>query len=153
MNHTGLVVSDMERSLAFYRDMLGLTEERNAILEGGMISQLVGYDDAKLHIAYLGTGDMRHSVELIQYLNPVGDPVVTPHRNRVGTAHLGIIVDDLDTMYRELSAKGLEFVAPPAVRPDAPYPWARKACYLQDPDGNWLELIERAPAPPDASVV
>ena len=147
MNHTGFVVADMERSLAFYRDLLGLMEERNTILEGGMISQLVGYADARLHIVYLGTGDMRHSVELVQYLSPIGDPVVATQRNGVGAAHLGVIVDDLDATYRELSASGVKFVNPPAVRPDAPYPWARKACYLQDPDGNWLELIERA-APP-----
>ncbi len=42
MNHTGFVVSDMERSLAFYRDLLGLKEERNHVLEGEFISQLVG---------------------------------------------------------------------------------------------------------------
>ena len=38
MNHTGFVVSDMERSLEFYRDLLGLKEERNQILEGEFIS-------------------------------------------------------------------------------------------------------------------
>ena len=53
MNHTGFVVSDMERSLDFYRDLLGLQEERNHILEGEFISQLVGYPNAKLHIVYL----------------------------------------------------------------------------------------------------
>ena len=36
MNHTGFVVSDMERSLDFYRDLLGLQEERNHILEASL---------------------------------------------------------------------------------------------------------------------
>ena len=153
MNHTGFVVRDMDRSLAFYRDLLGLKEERNVTLEGELISQLVGYPDARLHIVYLGTGDMRHAVELIQYLNPTGEGGSPPERNAVGTAHLGMIVDDLDSFYSELSAKGMKFVNPPFVRPDAEYPWARKACYLQDPDGNWLELIERPPAPPGATAV
>ena len=153
MNHTGFVVSDMERSLAFYRDLLGLQEERDQILEGDFISELVGYPDARLRIVYLGAGDMRHSVELIQYLNPPGDAVSLPRRHQVGAAHLGVIVDDLDGFYRELSARGVRFVSPPAIRPNPVYPAASKGCYMQDPDGNWLELLERPPAPPGATLV
>ena len=150
MNHTGFVVSDMDRSLAFYRDLLGLVEERNQVLEGEFISSLVGYPEARLHLVYLGLGDMKHSVELIQYLNPPGVPVELPERHQVGATHLGIIVDDLDSFYAELSARGVRFVGPPATRRDAVYPLARKGCYVQDPDGNYLELLERPPAPADA---
>ena len=147
MNHTGFVVSDLNRSLEFYRDLLGLEVERDQILEGEFISELVGYPDASLHIVYLGLGDMKHSVELIQYLNPVGGNPPIPERNQVGASHLGIIVDDLDQFYSELSSKGIRFVSPPAIRQNAAYPMARKGCYVQDPDGNWLELLERPPAP------
>ncbi len=152
MNHTGFVVSDMERSLAFYRDLLGLKEERNNILEGEFISQLVGYPNARLHIVYLGVGDVRHSVELIQYLNPSPEASLVPsERNSIGATHLGVIVDDLDSFYEELSTKGVRFVSRPAVRAGAVYPFASKGCYLQDPDGNWLELLERPPAPHGAT--
>ena len=150
MNHTGFVVNDMERSRAFYRDLLGLGEERDVILGGEFISQLVGYPDAGLHIVYLGPGDMRHSVELIQCLNPPVEPASLPRRHQVGATHLGVIVDDLDAFYQELSARGVRFLSPPSVRPNPVYPSASKGCYLQDPDGNWLELLERPPAPPDA---
>ena len=151
MNHTGFVVSDMERSLEFYQDLLGLKQERNQILEGEFISQLVGYPDARLHIVYLGTGDLRHSVELIQYLNPAGTPAAMPERRQAGASHLGVIVDDLDAFYAELSSRGARFVSPPAIRPGAVYPMASKGCYMQDPDGNWLELLERPPAPEGAT--
>ena len=147
MNHTGFVVSDMERSLEFYQDLLGLKQERNQILEGEFISELAGYPDARLHIVYLGTGDLRHSVELIQYLNPAGTPAAMPERHQVGASHLGVIVDDLDAFYVELSRRGVRFVSPPAIRPGAVYPMASKGCYMQDPDGNWLELLERPTAP------
>ena len=153
MNHTGFVVADMEEALRFYRDLLGFTEDRNLVAEGEFISQLVGYPDTRLHVVYLGLGDMRHALELLQYLSPVGGPAAPIERNSIGAAHLGIIVEDLESMYRELSAKGVRFANPPAVRPDAEYPWARKACYLQDPDGNWLEFVERAPPPPGSTVV
>ena len=151
MNHTGFVVSDMERSLEFYQDLLGLRQERNQILEGEFISELVGYPDARLHIVYLGTGDLRHSVELIQYLNPAGAAAAMPERHQVGASHLGVIVDDLDAFYAELSSRGVRFVSPPAIRPGALYPMASKGCYMQDPDGNWLELLERPPAPEGAT--
>ncbi len=147
MNHTGFVVSDMGRSLDFYQDLLGLKQERNQILEGEFISELVGYPDARLHIVYLGTGDLRHSVELIQYLNPAGTAAPMPERHQVGASHLGVIVNDLDAFYAELSSRGVRFVSPPAIRPGAVYPMASKGCYMQDPDGNWLELLERPPAP------
>ncbi len=147
MNHTGSVVSDMGRSLEFYQDLLGLKQERNQILEGEFISELVGYPDARLHIVYLGTGDLRHSVELIQYLNPAGTPAAMPERHQVGASHLGVIVDDLDAFYAELSSRGVRFVSPPAIRPGTVYPMASKGCYMQDPDGNWLELLERPTAP------
>ena len=147
MNHTGFVVSNMERSLAFYRDQLGLEIERDQILEGEFISELVGYPDAKLHIIYLGLGDMKHSVELIEYLNPRGNAAPLPERKDIGATHLGIIVDNVDEFYKELSSKEVRFVSPPAIRPDAVYPMAQKGCYMQDPDGNWLVLLERPPAP------
>ena len=141
MNHTGFVVSDMERSLAFYRDLLGLRVERDDIQEGEFVSQANGFPNARLHVIWLGLGDMKHSVELIQYLNPPGRAVAVPGRNDVGAAHLGINVDDLGSFYEKLSGSGIRFLTPPAVRKNASYPQARKVCYLQDPDGNWLELL------------
>ena len=146
MNHTGFVVSDMELSLSFYRDQLGLEIERDQILEGDFISELVGYPDAKLRIVYLGLGDMKHSVELIEYLNPRGSTAPLPNRKDIGATHLGIIVDSLDEFYKELSSKGVRFVSPPVTRPNAVYPMAQKGCYMQDPDGNRLELLEQPPS-------
>lgn len=143
LNHTGFVVSDMERSLAFYKDVLGLTEEMNGIREGAGISEVVGYPDAKLHVVYLGTGDLKHSVELIQYINPPGGKISPTERNAVGACHLGIVVDDLDAVYEDLSGKGAQFLGPPVVRESNIY--GRKVVYLQDPDGNWLELLEGSP--------
>ncbi len=153
LNHTGIVVSDMERSLSFYADVLGLVEERNEVLEGEMISRVTGFENTRIHIAYLGIGDMRHSIELVQYLSPAGVSPAPLPRNAVGVAHLGVIVRDLDAVYRDLTARGVEFVGPPAFRPEAPYPWARGACFLLDPDGYLIEFIERAPAPSGSTSV
>ena len=132
--------------------MLGLVEERNVVVEGEFISQLTGFPNAKMHIVYLGLGDVRHSVELVQYLEPEGVMPEPTKPNTIGVGHLGIIVDDLDAFYKKLSSIGVKFVNAPANRTEATYPWAKKACYLQDPDGNWLEFIERDPQPDDALI-
>ena len=144
MNHTGLSVSDMDRSLEFYRDMLGLEIERDSILEGDFLEKLNGIPGAKVHIVYLGNGDGRHSVELVEFLNPIAPP---REHNMLDASHMGFFVDDLDQFYTELSAKGIIFVNPPILLPDAIYPSARKICFAQDPDGNLLEFMERAPGP------
>ena len=152
MYHTGFVVRDMERSLRFYRDLLGMKVERDAVVDGEWISQVVGYPNVKLRLVFVGLGDERHSVELLQYINPPSRQDGPAERSAVGASHLGIIVDDLEALYQDLAAKEVKFVSPPLFR-DAAYPWARGACYLSDPDGNWLEFVERAPAPPGADQV
>ena len=87
---------------------------------------------------------MRHSVELIEYINPPGSKVSPIERNAVGAAHLGIIVDDLEALYADLSSKGVEFVGPQVVRPDHTL-YACNICYRHDPDGNRLESLEGSP--------
>ena len=139
MNHTGLSVSNMDRSLEFYRDTLGLEIERDSILEGDFLAQFTGLPESRVHIVYLGNGDGRHSVELVEYLNPIAPP---QEHNLLGSSHLGFFVDDLDQFYAELSSKGIRFSSPPIERPNATYPMSRKMCLAQDPDGNWLEFME-----------
>ena len=92
MNHTGFVVSDMERSLEFYQDLLGLKQERNQILEGEFISELVGYPDARLHIVYLGSGDVEFAA--FRGVDPVPESRRDAGsnacgRHQVGASHMG----------------------------------------------------------------
>ena len=88
MNHTGFVVSDMERALVFYRDVLGLREQRNMILEGDIVTQLTGFENAKVHVVYLGN-DLRHAVELVHFLEPAVIAGSTPPRNQGGDSASG----------------------------------------------------------------
>ncbi|MBI2966089.1 MAG: VOC family protein [Chloroflexi bacterium] len=145
--HTGFVVSDLERTLAFYTGVLKMRVERPPTeLSGEWISDVVGYPGTRLRSAFVGIGD-GHSIELLQYLSPPGSRVPNPaDRNRVGASHAGMIVDDARGWYERLKAAGVETLGPPALR-DVEYPWARYAFYFRDPDGNWLEFAERAPRP------
>ena len=137
MNHTGFVVKSLERSLLFYRDQLGL-EETSSYEEVGT-ARIVGYKEAHLKGSLL-VGTDGHSLELIEYVKPRGevrDPDEQHKRAAVGAAHLAFIVDDAEAMLKQLVENGGVKLKPVIeIRPGV------KACYLQDPDGNWLELLE-----------
>ena len=143
LHHTGLVVRDLGNAVAFYRDVVGLNliSEYERIGEG--IDQVVGYHNAYLKAAILDSratfdsGDDGHILELIQYVHPPSGERPTDERSVLGAAHLAFQVDDIQAMFEKLSGGGAQIMNPPAEL--AP---GRMACYLQDPDGNWLELLE-----------
>ncbi|MDA0770462.1 MAG: hypothetical protein BZY79_04215 [SAR202 cluster bacterium Casp-Chloro-G4] len=136
MHHTGFVVSDLERSIEFYRDVVGLTLKDTREREGGPISHILGYENTSLKIAELNYGD-GYMLELIEYVSPGGSPRTTSERNALGASHIGFTVDDIFATYEHLVAHGGQKLNPPIeIVP------GKKGCYLQDPDGNWVELVE-----------
>ena len=139
LNHTGFVVSNLEKSVAFYRDILGLEQDREMDAASWALSQVVGYDNAHIRAVNLA-GAGGHILELIEYVNPTPEQRdATEQRKRatVGAAHLAFIVDDIDKTYEGLVSNGAQRLNPPVdVLPGL------KACYMQDPDGNWIELVE-----------
>ena len=85
MHHTGIVVSDLERAVAFYRDGAGLEVQSRYERIGAAIEQVVGYEDAHLLIAVLGLGG-EHLLELIQYVSPPPADRPTAERAVLGAA-------------------------------------------------------------------
>ena len=135
-HHTGFVGADLETAVTFYRDVVGLEEQGRYERIGEGIQQVVGYDDAHLQIALMGAGG-QHNLELIQYLSPSSAQRPTNERSVQGATHLCIQVDDIETIFETLMSNGAKKLNPP--KELAP---GRTACYLQDPDGNWLELLQ-----------
>jgi catechol 2,3-dioxygenase-like lactoylglutathione lyase family enzyme len=140
IHHHKFMVSDLSRSVAFYRDLLGfelMYEAERANLPA--YDTIIGFPDIRLKIALLKLPD-ESILALIEYLNP-------PARTRelqpyfVGSSALCLVVDDIAADHRRLSAAGARFQSPPVdiVRDGK---LAAKACYLYDPDGISLELYE-----------
>ena len=136
LHHSGFVVTDLEKATEFYRDVVGLkvldTRERT----GEAISQVVGYEDCHLKAVDVGTGD-GHKLELIEYVNPPAGERPSEERSVIGGSHLCFQVDDIDATFQRLVENGGQKMNPPVEL--AP---GRLACYLRDPDGNWIELLE-----------
>ena len=136
MNHTGFVVRDLQKAIEFYRDVMGLKLVVERERTGGPISQVLGYEDTHLKIGNLAVAD-GHVLELIEYLNPTPGARPTDERSVVGGSHLAFEVDDMEATFRDLTSRGAKKLNPPVeVVP------GRKVCYLQDPEGNWIELME-----------
>ena len=137
-NHTSFTVSDRERSVAFYTDVIGFTVDRIYELEGDAIEQIVAIPGARLKMAHLMLDGFR--LELIEYLEPKGKRPALPTSN-VGVAHIAFNTDDMQQTYETLKAKGVTFKGEPTrAAPDRPL-----ACYFVDPDGITLELNEMSP--------
>ena len=145
--HTGFVVSDMERSIKFYTEVLNMKVERQpTTVSSEWLAKVVGYDEVSITLAMVGVGSGT-SIELLEYKEPRGGKRRDlDDRNRVGSAHCGMQVDDVRAWFERLKSKGVRVTGPPMLR-DVPFPWGRYAFYFQDPDGNWLEFAERSPKP------
>jgi len=139
--HTGITVSDLDRSVEFYRDVLGLElmMEPTEVFEGEKLSRGVGVPNASLRQAVLKVGE--GAVELVEYLTPKS-PVDKPMPlNTLGAMHLAFRVKDANEKIMELEAKGVKFLSPLNVEKEGPLA-GLKWVYFKDPDGITLELVE-----------
>lgn len=142
-NHVGVGVSSLERSLAFYRDLLGF----NVAYERGEVTaeympRLVGIPGARLKIAGLDIPGLH--LDLIEYIEPKGAPTAGPP-NDVGNVHIGFTVDDMWAAYTFLKENGVRFMCEP-VSPTVGPNKGGWAVYFVDPDGVTLEMIQKPPA-------
>lgn len=144
IHHAGLIVSDLDRSIYFYHDILGLpfANEPTPWFEGPGLEAGVGVPNARLRQVCFWVGD-KSQMELIEYDNQPtfnGGPVPNNHR---GAAHVCFRVDDIAAKKAELEAKGVQFYSDINVVDEGPLAGWRW-CYFSDPDGLALELVEIA---------
>ena len=141
MNHMSFTVADLDRSIRFYQDLLGLTLVSVAGRDPAFSSRVTGIPGAELKIAYLSAPNC--SVELIQYLSPSAAKADTRTCN-VGSAHVCFIVDDFTPFVRRLRDAGVRFAGQPSTVPAGPNK-GRGVLYFEDPDDNTVEILSDRP--------
>lgn len=132
--HTGIAVRDMEASLAFYRDLLGLTvvSDRVSMIAG----EAVRAPGASARICVLAVPDSAAQLELLEYRGAGAQPIA-PRPVDPGAAHASFWVPNITQLYERLEAGGVPTLSPPMAQTSG-----RRKLYASDPDGFWLELTE-----------
>lgn len=139
--HTGVTVSDLDRSIAFYRDLLGMTLVHVQEGQRPYLAVITGFADVYLRTAFLKASESAlHVLELLEYRSHPGLPL-EPMTNRPGSSHLCISVSGISEIYAALSERGVEFVSPPEPITSG-VNQGGLGCYLRDPDGFTIELFE-----------
>ncbi len=124
LNYVAIRVTDLDRSVKFYTDVLGLEEVKRT-------------DSRKFGLGIwvlLEDGKSGQHIELDWY--PPGSEYAVPYTPGEALDHVGFIVDDVEATYRDLLAKGAN---PTGVDRNATEGWT---AFLKDPDGNWIEIYQ-----------
>ena len=129
--HTGFVVRDIEKSVQFYTDVLGMRMAGRMEFQDEFIEQVLAFPGAHIKDDFVDTGE-GHQLELIQYLSPGGI-----NRHDLSASHLAFFVNDIDRFCAETSEKGLDYTnSPPSLAGDDGKV-SHKVCYAQVPDGKF----------------
>jgi Lactoylglutathione lyase and related lyases len=143
LHHVGITVADLDASIRFYHDILGLefANEPSPWFDGEELSRGVGVPGAALRQVSLMVGDT--TLELLEYRSPPSETEGPLRSNDRGASHVAFAVDDIEATKAELEAKGIEFYGRVNVVDEgvlAGWRWV----YFEDPDGYPLELVEVA---------
>ncbi|MEP6842862.1 MAG: VOC family protein [Pseudolysinimonas sp.] len=139
--HAGVSVSDMERSLVFYRDLLGLEQVSDRVVRTASVIEVTGTAVDAIRVCMLKVPGEDLYLELLEY----GAPGPLADRNTIasepGTGHVCFYVDDLVAVWNQLHGVGVESPSggPVDFSERTPGTWC---IYLRDPDGFLVELFE-----------
>jgi catechol 2,3-dioxygenase-like lactoylglutathione lyase family enzyme len=147
----GMTVDDMDRSLAFYGDVLNFKKVSDIEVAGPEWESLTGVFGLRARIVQLQLGT--ETIELTQYLTPQGRLIPRDSRsNDRWFQHIAIVVSDMDRAFQHLRKNRVKFASTgPQRLPD----WNKnaggiKAFYFRDPDDHVLEIIYFPPGKGDA---
>lgn len=146
IDHINFVVSDLERSVRFYTELLGFRESKRAHLEGDWIERIVGLKGVVADVAFIVAPAGEPRIELLCYKTPKGESIpANSLANTVGIRHIAFRVDDIHASAKKLRDAGVKLLSNPVIVPetvvthDAGH---KMLCYFHDPDGILLEITE-----------
>ena len=141
-DHTGITVSNLDRSLAFWRDVLGFELSHTAHQTGEMASEITGVAAAEIKLAVVKTPG-GHKIELLEYVAPADRKRHVDFRPcDVGSVHVALIVDDLDAVLSAINVSGWKAAGKPQTLQSGPNA-GKRVVYVRDPDGTTIEFMQQ----------
>jgi catechol 2,3-dioxygenase-like lactoylglutathione lyase family enzyme len=142
-DHTGITVSDVERSLVFWRDVLGFEVSHRAHQKGELAEKITGVPGAEILIAVLKAPG--HKIELLEYRAPANRRSQNDLQPcDLGHVHVALTVENLDDVLATIAASGWKAAGEPqtlTVGPNA----GKRVIYVRDADGTTIEFMEMPP--------
>jgi glyoxylase I family protein len=141
-DHTGITVSNLDRSLAFWREVLGFEPSHTAHQTGEMAREITGVAGAEIKLAVVKAPG-GHKIELLEYIAPVDRKRhVNLRPCDVGSVHVALIVDDLDAILSMINASGWKAAGEPQTLQSGPNV-GKRVVYVHDPDGTTIEFMQQ----------
>ena|ERR1700741_4050214 len=141
-DHTGITVSNLERSLTFWRDVLGFELSHTAHQTGELARQITGVGGSEIKLAVVKTPS-GHKIELLEYLAPADRKHADIRPCDIGHAHVALLVDSLDAILEEIAASGWKAAGKPQTLKTGPNA-GKRVVYVRDPDGTTIEFMQVA---------
>jgi catechol 2,3-dioxygenase-like lactoylglutathione lyase family enzyme len=145
MDNVGIVVADLDATIAFFRD-LGLNLEGRAMIEGDWAGRVTGLGQQQVEIAMLRTPDGHSRLELSRFVTPAP---IADHRkapvNALGYLRVMFTIEDLDATLDRLHPHGTQLVGEVV-----DYQGLYRLCYIRGPEGLLIGLAQELTPPPPA---
>jgi len=140
-DHTGITVSNLERSLAFWRDVLGFELSHTAHQIGEMAREITGVAGAEIKLAVVKAPG-GHKIELLEYLAPTDRKQhVDLAPCDVGFVHIALIVDDLKAILSAINESSWKAAGKPQTLQSGPNA-GKRVVYVRDPDGTTIGFMQ-----------
>jgi catechol 2,3-dioxygenase-like lactoylglutathione lyase family enzyme len=141
-DHTGITVSNLERSLAFWRDVMGFKVSHTAHQKGELAQEITGVEGAEIKLAVLKAPG-GHKIELLEYRAPADRKRANLRPCDVGSVHVALLVEDLDAVLAQIAVSGWKAGGKSQTLTFGPNA-GKRVVYVRDPDGTTIELMQIA---------
>lgn len=146
IDHINIVVTDLERAVWFYTELLGFKESKRAHLEGEWIDSIVGLKGVVADVAFILAPSGEPRIELLCCKTPKGEEIpMNSLANTIGIRHIALRVDDIYATAEKLKNAGVKLLGEPVTVPQEVVTHdagSKMLCYFHDPDGVLLGITD-----------
>lgn len=138
LRHVGITVSDLDRSLFFYRDLLGFTVAREMNESGSFIDSISKLLNVKVKTVKLNSPSKSGGmIELLCYESHKNDASYR-QITHCGISHFALTVNDIEAVHNKLTENGITFNCEPLLSDDG----GAKVTFCRDFENNLIEIVE-----------
>jgi len=136
LRHAGIVVTDIERSINFYREYFGFEIQKDMVETGPYIDNYCSMKDVKIRTVKMAS-ENESMIELLYFMSHP-QKKNNSQINDIGCSHIALTIKNLDDLYNVMKSAGITFNCAPQFSPDG----RAKVTFCKDPDGTFIELVE-----------